>query len=358
MNYDARREYVTLNGLRGVAAVTVMLYHYSGLFVGDTLLLPSAYLAVDLFFILSGFVIAHAYDQRLHGGMTFKHFAWLRLVRLYPLYALTSLVGVSYFFLKIFLVPEDPIGISFANLLSGSLFLPTFSEGHENLYPFNPAAWSLFFELIANFVYALLIKRMSNRVLGAIVVFGAVGIILSAFHFGSLDVGMTQKSLAGGAARVMFSFSLGVLLWRLRDQISRISSAYSVLLLFVSLILLALPMATVARPFYDLFCVAIAFPVLVRMGSSLEAGAFLKPAYTMSADLSYPIYLVHGPMFLFASAIYKQVFDANLATGRPLLGLATTAATLVASYLVVRYFDEPVRSWLRRRPASRTPVRP
>lgn len=80
----ARRTFHTLDGLRGVAAGTVLIYHFPSLWSPASA--PSAYLAVDLFFLMSGFVIEHAYGQRLATGLGVRRFLLLRLIRLYPLY--------------------------------------------------------------------------------------------------------------------------------------------------------------------------------------------------------------------------------------------------------------------------------
>ncbi|TIW52974.1 MAG: acyltransferase, partial [Mesorhizobium sp.] len=108
MQPATRHIYLNLDALRGVAAISVMLYHFSP-FIADGKVLPSSYLAVDLFFLLSGFVIAHAYDRKIESGMGFGTF---RLIRLYPLYLAGTLLGAFYLLIKNRLMPGEYMPLS------------------------------------------------------------------------------------------------------------------------------------------------------------------------------------------------------------------------------------------------------
>ena len=144
MQSSQRHVYLNLDALRGVAAISVMLYHFSP-FITDGKVLPSSYLAVDLFFLLSGFVIAHAYDRKIESGMGFGTFLLIRLIRLYPLYLAGTLLGFFYLLIKNRLIPAEylPLSDIAVMLTTGMFFIPLVGSAYHTIFPLNPASWSL-----------------------------------------------------------------------------------------------------------------------------------------------------------------------------------------------------------------------
>lgn len=206
---SCKTTYHGLDGLRGVAAVLVVIYH-SALLFGHQLA-PSGYLAVDLFFLLSGFVISHSYDNRLGSGLSVGRFAVIRFVRLWPLYTLGLLIGVSYEILLL-LTSNDfamPVG-SITLCLSLSVFLiPTlFHTRFDALYPFNGPSWSVFFEFIVNVIYALSFRYLTRRILLTLVLISAIWLMINAVEFGSVDWGHKTNTILGGLVRTIFFFQL------------------------------------------------------------------------------------------------------------------------------------------------------
>jgi peptidoglycan/LPS O-acetylase OafA/YrhL len=356
---QARHSYLELDALRGVAAICVMLYHFSP-FLSVHKLLPSAYLAVDLFFVLSGFIIAHAYGARLlDEGMGFGRFVVIRLIRLYPLYILGAALGLFYVLVRNVLMPAEaiePVELVAPFLLT-VLFIPQLgpSTALPGLYPFDLAAWSLFFELAINVIYAAICTALTPYRQRWLIVLGAIGVIAAAIAYGSLDAGMTQETLAGGAARVVLSFFVGIYLYdfyRRREPSaprapSRRRPRFMFELLLIGLIVSFMIHPTAAlRPLYDVLCVFFFFPLLIWFGARLPSPRLLRPLYAEAGRLSYGIYILHTPLLLIVAGAYKALFHDDPMFARPWSGLAFVAFTMLSVAIIVRVFDEPIRRGL------------
>src|SRR5215218_6671299 len=160
---DSRRHYLTLDALRGVAAFAVMIYHQQ-----HTNVMGHGYLAVDFFFILSGFVIAKAYERKLITDMRLREFAAVRIARLYPLLIAATLLSAAYMGMSSIRRGEN---MAWLTLLPAALFgLPDPSGTlAPDPFPILPVVWSLFFELLANFVWMIIASLFSGRRLAAFV---------------------------------------------------------------------------------------------------------------------------------------------------------------------------------------------
>jgi peptidoglycan/LPS O-acetylase OafA/YrhL len=367
----SRHAFLELDAMRGVAAICVMLYHYSEFLAGRTVL-PSAYLAVDLFFILSGFIIAHAYQARLQAGLSFARFTVIRLIRLYPLYIAGTALGLLYLLSRNVLEPwraNSPHQWACPVVLS-VLFLPKLwpTESIRGLYPFDPAAWSLLFEISVNLGYGAICVMLTPRHLRWIIVVGVVGIVVAATHYGSLDLGMTRRTLAGGMARVILSFFAGVYLHHLYGKYGpgpdtgarRRAPVFAFEVMLIMLVItFSVHLSGVARQIYDTLCVLLLFPALIWLGAHLPSPRALRPLYAEAGRLSYGVYILHTPMVLILAGAYKALRHADPQFTRPYSGLAFATLTLAVVALTVRWFDEPTRRRLGRfvanwRPASMT----
>jgi peptidoglycan/LPS O-acetylase OafA/YrhL len=355
--------YDGLDALRGVAACAVMLYHF-GRFLAPTPLLPSAYLAVDLFFLLSGFVICHAYEARLSAGKSFGRFVLARLVRLYPLYLTGTLLGTFYVVsrLPILHARLDPADPSHAFGLA-VLFLPrlTPDAALPGLYPFDLAAWSLLFELVINIAYGGVAGWLTTRRLIVLAGVAAGALVLAAFIYGSLDVGMTARTMPGGGARVLFSFSVGVLLCRHRKCLARwLPRPRHPLMWLLLVALFAVPVPPGGRPAFDLACALAVFPIVICCTAQCEPRR-LAPLARQLGRLSYPIYILHTPLLLLWAGGWKAAFHQDPSLAAPWGGLLFAVLTLAFSYALLRLFDEPVRASLTshlRRPAAQSVAAP
>ncbi len=300
------RHYETLDAMRGIAAFAVLLLHTRHL-LGMPDLARSAYLAVDFFFILSGFVVAHAYDARLgakssaspRGGLPKIQFINLRLIRLYPLHLTGILIGA------VAVAPAalagdyhlSATGVVLA-LILGGLFLPTpFVHYPPHLFPLNPPAWSLFFEVLANLAYGLTHRWLTQRVLIAVVAAAGAALCVKAAVTGTIDGGVRWYSFEAGLARIFFSFPLGVLLYRWQAFIPARLGALGPWPLLAVLFLICMP--TVPAPWravYDLVFVAVAAPLLVAAGTQASPSAAARPFFLALGAISYPLYVLHEPL--------------------------------------------------------------
>lgn len=342
---DSKRVFHTLDGLRGVAAFSVLVLHSPHHRIG----LPGAYLAVDLFFALSGFVLAHAYGERLRGKLTPLAFMRVRWIRLFPLFALGMALGALYAWLAI-----DHAGWSGANILAmlgvGSLFMP-FSPtmmAQDPLFPLNIAAWSLFFEMAVNLLYALIAPRLSNRLLCAIILAGGAGVVAAGLHAGSLNIGWRFADLGGGAARVIFSFFAGVgvhRLWQVRAASWLRLPAWMAVAILVAVF--AIPTLS-GRLAVDLVAVLAGFPLLILAASRAEPAAIVAPIYRTLGLASYAIYILQSPILSFTQSIFDRLVHPGFIE-RGVLGPLLVWTLVVALALIIdRIYDAPIRRWLTR----------
>ena len=341
-----RRTFYTIDGLRGVAALLVVCRHIVPLH-GGQLNFQSSYLAVELFYLFSGFVVAHAYDKRFAAGLGFWEFVKIRLIRLWPLYllgfaiAVLTVPGARLAGLKTW--PLDP-----AVIIPGLFMLPiTVNFAGGLLYPFNNPSWTLFFELVANFVYAPIARHLTNGRLALILVFSAAGLIATAFYFHALDVGYTHRTFIGGFGRVFFSFFAGAAVYRLqaaRPCPIRISPWFLAAVI-VFLLTTTIPRG-LDRELYDIGCAVIVFPVFAYLATAVEPKrAWVQSLFMQGGATSYALYLIHAPL----GGVLNQFFTIY---GRPKgsweLGVAFIAVASVIAWLAEQYYDRPVRRWLTR----------
>ena len=209
------RAYHTLDALRGIAALCVLLFH-AAFFL--RLATPAeGYLAVDLFFVMSGFIIAHRYDGDLAQGMRVRRFLRIRLVRLYPLFALGTLLGALPALAALAGGHADGLHEGLAASLPLALVMLPSRLAMPDLtvaYPLNYVSWSLALELIVNVAFAASFKVWTTRRLAWLVAASFVGVALAAWRFGSLNIGWDWGNAIGGVPRILFGFALGVLLQR------------------------------------------------------------------------------------------------------------------------------------------------
>jgi peptidoglycan/LPS O-acetylase OafA/YrhL len=341
-----KQTFDVLNGLRGVAAIAVTVTHLSHYF---GVLHPAIVsVAVDFFFVLSGFVIAHAYERDLVGGMGRRRFLLARVIRLYPLYLLGLVLGAA----AMWTYQRPPSQANFLATLGANLLMlpyPAFDPTNLDLFPFNFPAWSLFAELVANVVYALLAPRLSNRLLACLVAAGLLGLVAMGVVAGTLDLGTLRTGLAGGIARVGFSFFAGVALHRLW-QVRPTRVALHPAMLFALLILPLL-----VKPdgpggwLYQLAVVAIYMPLMVWLGAGSRASGGWRTACATLGALSYPLYVIHAPVWTAVRAFNGWQGNTVLHDAAPWSGLILTATLCAVAWWLDRSVDFPLRRRLSRR---------
>jgi peptidoglycan/LPS O-acetylase OafA/YrhL len=360
-----KNHYVVLDGLRGVASLMVVAFHLFEPFShGDSAkqIINHGYLAVDFFFMLSGFVIAYAYDDRW-GSMTQWDFYKRRLIRLQPMVIIGSLIGAALFYLQkgpaFPLIASTPVWKMLLVMLWGCTLLPLpismDIRGWQEMHPLDGPAWSLFYEYVANVLYAVGLRKLSKTALSALAFLAALLLIEVAVFgrhgdlIGGWAIDATQLHI--GFARLLYPFLAGVLLNRIGAQLKTKSpfGISSVLLL----VILFLPRFGDAQHhwvngLYEALCVIFLFPVIVAIGAGEKRadGPSIRIA-RFFGDLSFPLYITHYPLIY----IYTGWIVRNKPSGAqgilPALLLAATAIAI--AYASLKLYDEPVRRWLSKK---------
>ena len=350
--------FLFLDALRGIAALFVVAYHFPNVMTSS--FAANGLLAVDFFFCLSGFVIAFSYEHRLSETLSFKDFTVARLIRLYPIYALGSLIGLLSLILVQHFVFHAVSWAALSSLSVLALFLwPTrlsSLHGTDN-YPLNPPAWSLFCEIAANFAYALLIKlRMARTTVLLCVITGSLALLVNAVvHGNSLDAGGRQSDFSLGLARVTFSFFLGVLICRLYRYRPKNADATWISLLVPMIITLLLigilnsPLFWMRTETFRLVAITLCFPAMVYYGSLARLPHSFTRLTTALGELSYPLYLLHIPFVTLLRARRLLQFTATHAMLVHGLVLCTVAILAFISWQVGERVDLPIRRALTRR---------
>jgi peptidoglycan/LPS O-acetylase OafA/YrhL len=341
----AQRTFGTLDGIRGVAALCIVALHATRFF-GEVL--PSAQMAVDLFFVLSGFVLAHAYEPRLQAGMTPVRFMCLRVVRLYPLYLLGTVLGIVQALLFLH-YHQGSMSWTWpllaATIPFGLLMVPTpFGAG---LFPLNGVMWSIFFELVANLIWVLFWRPLrSTRVLVVAIACSGVLLAVAAHAYDTMALGANWHTAPGGLARVTYSFLLGILLYRLHESVRvPLPRVPPVVLLAALPALAAFDLSTYAQ----LMCALFVFPALVLLGARVEPrGAAAAALCHKLGVASYGVYALHKRLYLLGYAALLHFFGVQTERFAPWGGLVFLVLLVVGCVILADVYDRPARRWLTR----------
>lgn len=337
-----------LDGIRGVAALLVLARHWNPLLGFD---FQHSYLAVDVFFLLSGFVIAHAYDSKLQSGMlSATDFMAIRFARLYPVYALALAIALMLAIIRLIAKAETP-EMFFEWLTAGMLaaaFIPFSITGTTVLFPLNICFWSLTMELGANAAYAYTRKNLTGHVLLAIAAVSASAVVGITLSTGTADHGafFNPASVMGGIARCIFGITAGLLMYRHRHFLAPIARVIPPWLSFIIVaVVLMAPSPDGYAALHDLISIFVLIPVAVIGAAASEPkSALLNRAMVALGISSYPIYLLHVPV----GTVLLKVTPAIRGWELP-VGLIAVAALFMISLQLDKRFDMPVRSWLRTR---------
>jgi peptidoglycan/LPS O-acetylase OafA/YrhL len=324
---------VTLEGLRGIAALCVVSYHLT-----TTRLIPSAYLSVDLFFSLSGFVITLRYFNVLRSGeLTPGRFMIARFLRLYPLYLLGTVLGVASWFGGHYFGHNASRDQPFNLVAVFALFMaPNFSTGASYLYPLNIPAWSLLLELIANllFSYNVMIWR---RILPITILIAGLLLMIFSIDAGTLDFGAEWESFYHGLVRAVFGFSVGSWLCLAKERVQWVPKISPLLLCLMFFGILFCP-------YYSLFgwasslIVLTVFPALIIVASRSEPSGLTSRVMVLLGKLSFPVYMLHVPII----AMLRQVSHL-FHLGEGFVFVSAFPGVALASWTSLVIFDVPLR---------------
>ena len=368
---DSKPHYALLDGLRGVAALLVVWYHvFEGFqFAGNKPVIDfinHGYLAVDFFFILSGFVVGYAYDNRWGKTLTLGGFFRRRLIRLQPMVCMGALIGAASFLLsgmERWDGTHATLWLTFLAFVCGCLMLPALPgmprevRGNGEMFPLNGPCWSLFFEYIGNIVYALLIRRLSTRLL-AVLSFAlccalAWFAVTDQSGYGSIGVGWTvdRTNILGGSLRMLCPFTMGLLLSRIFKPIHYARGAFwtsaALLLIIFHVSYIYSDGALSLNGVFEAACIIGVFPLVVWYAAS---GKTTDEASTricrFLGDISYPLYIVHYPLMY---AFYMWLIKTRQYTLHETwpAALAAVTASIILAWLCLKLYDMPVRKWLR-----------
>jgi peptidoglycan/LPS O-acetylase OafA/YrhL len=324
--------FVVLDGLRGIAAIMVMISHSSDA-------APLSFLAVDMFFLLSGFVLAHGFGSRLpQPGMRLR-FAIGRLIRLYPLYAVGIAIAlapaIGMVVLQVFFWTPRVLALS---LLAAPLFIPL---PYDWTFPLDPPAWSLSFELFANTVFMF----TAARLLPAIVLVGvSAPLLLWGIVIWQDGGGSTFQSLLAGFPRVIFSFFLGVLMYRLWCSGRLPKPAVHPLLL-----VLLLPVLYGLQPHHPTrYVAAMIFliqPLIIWIGACSTANGLTSRLLTWLGMISYGVYVLHVPILTCVEGVQRLADPTLLDAGDvlPLSVYLVVPLSIAAAHWLTRYYEIPAR---------------
>lgn len=348
--FKSKPQFEILNGLRGLAAVVVVIFHFMEIIIADFSenFISHGYLAVDFFFCLSGFVVAYAYDSRI-ANMGLKTFIKIRLIRLQPLVVIGSILGLLTFLFDPYADLYAAYGFKETALLFiTSMFLipyPVVSERYFNLFNLNAPSWSLFWEYVANFLYAILLFKATKTTLKVLVVLTAVGLFLLGWNTGNLLGGWSGGTFFEGLARISFSFLMGMVIlrcnWIIKNKLGLFGLSALLLLAFLA------PHVDQWNGLVDPVIVVFYFPLIVALGAGATLDKKFYKLNKFSGDISYPLYMTHYP-FLWIFAGYVVTEEPSMSTLSWVIPISVLLLIGFA-YIISEFLDIPIRQYFTTR---------
>ena len=357
---DTKPHYALLDGLRGVAALLVVWYHiFEGYqFAGGKPTIDfinHGYLAVDFFFVLSGFVIGYAYDDRWGKSLNTGKFFIRRLIRLHPMVIMGALIGTISFALTGLERGDGTLA-----LLCGCLMLPALPgmprevRGNGEMFPLNGPCWSLFFEYIGNILYAIFIRRLSTRGLTVLSVLMSCCLawfaVTDQSGYSSIGVGWTADTMnvLGGTLRMLCPFTAGMLISRVFRP-KHVRGAFwwcaAVLLVLFHVPFIESDGALCVNGIFETVCIVGVFPLIVWAAASGKTTDRMSTSVCrFLGDISYPLYIVHYPVMYL---LYHWLWTCERSIEATIVAVVTAvASSIVIAYVAMRFYDTPVRARL------------
>jgi len=386
----SKPRYEILDGLRGVAAVLVVAFHLFETYfhMAPDQPINHGYLAVDFFFVLSGFVIGYAYDDRWDKMSTWSFFK-RRFIRLHPMLIFGTFFGAVMFYFgscsEFPLIGETPWWLVLLVMLWCFTLIPLPNtmdiRGWAETNPLNGPAWTLQWEYIANILYALVFRRLSKVALGICVAFFAVMTIILCLNIdvtGFLEVrnwasytvvggwSTTPDQIQVGLTRLLYPFFCGLLVSRLMNSESQtVNCQLSIINLkhgfwwcsLAIVVLLCMPWMGIGTEgearwtngLYEAFVILVCFPLIVAIGAgSSVKGGKSEAINRFLGEISYPLYITHYPL------IYMQMAWAYSHKDAPLgmhifVAVCIFILAILVAYGAYKLYDLPVREWLKKK---------
>ena len=377
----SKPRYEILDGLRGVAALMVIVFHCFETYIPvfGTQIVNHGYLAVDFFFVLSGFVIGYAYDDRWNKMTTWGFFK-RRLTRLHPMVIAGTLVGAAMFFFAGAAFPQTlqnpgwKIALCF---VMGVLMIPCGTgldiRGWGEMNSFNGPNWSLTFEYCGNILYAFILRRLPKIALGVLCVvcsFFTLDLTMGWDVFGFFPDGpqytviggwsLTGQQLYIGFTRLLYPFLCGLLISRIlpghRTDANPSGSPIHLKGGFwwcslALVVLFSVPCigGKIGIPdgIYQAVCILLLFPLIVLTGSgSVTKGKKSTAVCKWLGDISYPLYITHYPFMYMQMSWVADHGEAPLWM-HIMMNAGVVFISILLAYGLLKVYDGPVREWLK-----------
>lgn len=369
----SKPRYEILDGLRGVAALTVIIFHLFETYSKGPVfqIVNHGYLAVDFFFVLSGFVVGYAYDDRWD-KMSIGSFFKRRLIRLHPMVVVSTLIGASFFYLQdcdaFSNISQTGAGKFLLCILLGILMIPAGKNldirGWGETNGFNGPNWTLTYEYVANILYAFFFRHLGKVSLAILVGLCAILTLNLTLNWDIFGLwadrtaqaytviggwSLTAPQILIGFTRLLYPFLCGLLLSRIGKYITVKGGFWwcSLLLLVVLCTPYMGDSINICDGIYNAACILFIFPLMVMIGAgSRISGKFSTKVCKFLGDISYPVYIVHYPF------IYLQVAWVRHNPEAPLyqhicVGAGVFFFSVLLAYSLLKSYDEPVREWLK-----------
>jgi peptidoglycan/LPS O-acetylase OafA/YrhL len=340
---NQRDHYAALDGLRGFAALSVVLFHI-GHWLSVPFLATNSHLAVDFFFCLSGFVLPLAYEGRFRVDLSPLQFLRLRLIRLIPLTVLATIVSALYVFFRSYV---NRSSLSDGELLAATLFgilnIPFLTAsrdiGGPQVFPLNGPQYSLFLEIVVNIFWSLLRSRFQPWL--SLIIFAGCLASLPIVGLG----GDEAATFWTGFPRVGASFFAGVLVYHFERKYFRTTDLQPAFWFFATLMAIIFYYPNSLPLTVHIVWIALVSPLVVLTGSRVRLSEKFRSVALLAGALSYPIYVLHYPIFTWMNGFYQfEAKHQNIYFEGPLLFVGI----LIGSYLALKIFDEPLRYALGR----------
>jgi peptidoglycan/LPS O-acetylase OafA/YrhL len=328
----SKEKIIYLESLRGIACVLVVIYHYK---ICDFFYLPeTVWICMEFFFVLSGFVIALNYQERILDFKSFISFKKKRFLRLYPLHLLTLLLMAFFYF-------KTTNEFNFYNFLINLLFLQNLIL--DNL-TFNGPSWSVSSEFYVYIVFGITSLILQNKKKKFLFI-SSLFIIASFVYLIIQDSFETQF----GFARVIYSFFLGVMIYNITQyeniKIPNYVSYFSIFLIIFCIIYFEMIDENIN---FNIFMPILFFVYITSLvcGEKSKMKEFLNNRMLVSLGTwSYGIYLLHIPVSYYGSIFLKNInfyenTNIKLSTLNDLTAVFFLLMTIFISKYSYVYFEK------------------
>lgn len=324
--------YVTLDGMRGIAALAVALFHYN---ISQA---RHGYVAVDFFFVLSGFVLCRTYRSRWQAGLGTWQFMKQRFIRLYPLF-FVGLVVTTISALSSRLTGTGPVyGLDMIAMSVPFNLLMLPSPVTNTLFPLNVPAWSLLFELIASAGLVLVLFRLSKLALLAVCAVAAWWYVPVVLENEGGNLGAVWGQIGTSMVRTTLSFTAGVLIAQLPQPAARPAGWIGLMCLAAIAAMLLLDPVDIPTAYYDLACCLMISPLLVWVGARYEPPRALVPVVWFLGEVSYAVYAVHWALMQ-----PLRYFKDDLGYDPVVMAAVFLGCCISLGWASVRWVDVPLR---------------